>query len=138
MGVVDDNDEGPALAVKVEGLFDKAFFAFKRGAVELDVKGMAKDSQGVLIGMEGPCNVDDNGLLAGLLSYSVLDDGLARARFAHEEAKSSLRGMDLEDVEDFLLMFEEHELLVMCKGVFINAEECTYHIAPPLFKRALA
>ena len=109
VGVVDDGDEHLAGTVDAEGVGDEVAFALVVMAIKLDLKGLAEDAQGVVIGVEG--SVDDRGDHAfGIVSEeSMFQNALARAGFAEHEAKPALLGMDDKDVENFLLVGQKRK-----------------------------
>jgi hypothetical protein len=92
MSVVDDGHEEFGGAVETEGLVDQKPLAVVVVAAELDLKGLAEDAQGVVIGVKGA--VDDGGddALGVVLSERFLEDGLATARFAQNQTETALFG----------------------------------------------
>ena len=76
---------------------------------ELDVEGVAEAAQGVVIGVEGA--VDDGGdeALGVVFEQGLFEDAFAGAGFAEHETEAALSGVDLEDVEDFLLMRQQDD-----------------------------
>ena len=44
-----------------------------------------------------------------VVAQGVFEDAFAGARFAEEEAKAALMGVNAEDIEDFLLMRQKRE-----------------------------
>ncbi len=57
MSVVDDGDEQFVGSMDLEGFLDQEAFAAMVVAIELNLKGLAEDAQGVVVGVEGA--VDD-------------------------------------------------------------------------------
>lgn len=53
MGVINDGDEHLSGLMDLEGLLNEEAFAVMILSVELDLKGLAKDAQDVVIGVEG-------------------------------------------------------------------------------------
>jgi hypothetical protein len=121
VGVVDDGDDEFAFGVEVFGFMDEAGFAFVVGAVGFEGEGVAEETEDVVPGMERA--VDDGGdpLLGVLPGEGVLEDGLAGAGFAEDEAESALLGVDLEDVEVALLVFEEGLVFFDGEGIFTKS-----------------
>jgi hypothetical protein len=121
MGVIDDGDDELSLGVEVLRLMDEACFAFMVGAVGFEGEGVAQQAEDVVPGMEGA--VDDGGdpLLGILPGEGVLEDGLAGSRFSEDEAEPALLGVDLEDVEMALLVFQEGLVIFDGEGIFTKS-----------------
>jgi hypothetical protein len=126
MRIVDDGDERFSLSVEAGGLVDEAFFAFEVRALEIDVECFTQDLEGIDIGVEGASYRGDEAAFSGLLFDGFLDDGFSGSGFPHQEAKSSLAGMDLEGVENFLLMRQQFDIL-QGKRVLVESEVVTDH-----------
>jgi hypothetical protein len=109
VSVVDNRDQELVGAMDLEGLLDQESFAAVVVAVELDLKGLAEDAQGVVIGVQGA--VDDGGdeAFGVVVEEGMLEDGFAGARFAQDQAQAALLGVNAEDVKDVLLMRQERE-----------------------------
>ena len=107
MGVVDDGHEHLACAVYFVCFLNEEFFTAMVGAGEVDMKGVAEDAQGVVIGVE--CAVDDgcDEAFGVVFDEGLFEYALAGAWFSKDETEASLLGVNLEDVEDFLLMSQE-------------------------------
>jgi hypothetical protein len=121
VGVVDDGDEHFAGAMDFEGFLDEQAFAAMVAALELDLKSLAQNAQGVVVGVKGA--VDDGGdhPFGVVIEQRLFEDAFARARFAQDQAKAALLGVDAEDVEDFLLMGQERDGLGV-EGISLQAE----------------
>ncbi len=109
VGVVDDGDEHLAGAVDAEGLLDQEPFAVVVAPVELDLEGVAKDAQGVVIGVQGAIDHGRDHAFGIVGEQGLFEDALAGAGFAEHQAQAALLGVDLEDVEDFLLVGQQGE-----------------------------
>jgi len=98
VSVVDDGDEHFAGTVEAEGVGHELTFAVVIVTLEVDGKGLAKDAQGVVVGVQ--CAVEHGGdeAFGIVLKESGFKDALAGARFTENQAKSALLGMDEEDV----------------------------------------
>ncbi len=72
--------------------------------------------------MEGA--IDDGGdpLFGVVVDEGVFEDGFPSARLAEDDAEPALLGVDFEDVEVALLMFEEGLLFIDDEGVLAEAE----------------
>ena len=126
MGVVDDGHEHFAGAVQAEGLLYEQSLALAVAARELDLEGLAENAQGVGVGVQGPVNHRGNHPLGVVGEERLFEDALAGARLAQDQAKAALLGVNLEDLEDFLLMGEQRERVAV-EGVFLQAEMGTDH-----------
>ena len=126
VGVVDDGHEHFAGAVQAEGLLHEQALALAVAARELDLEGLAENAQGVGVAVQGPVNHRGDHPLGVEGEERLLEEALAGARFAQDQAKAALLGVDLEDLEDFLLMGEQRERVAV-EGVFLQAEMGTDH-----------
>jgi hypothetical protein len=109
VGVVEDGGEALAGVIETEGLFDKLALALEGGAFEVDLEGLAEDFDGVGVGVQGAGDGGDKVLLFGEALQRLLDDGLAGAGDAEDEAQSSLLAMDLESVVNLLLKGQQFQ-----------------------------
>jgi hypothetical protein len=73
-------------------------------AVELDREGRAEDTQGVVVGVQRAVDDRRDEPLGIVREERVFEDAFAGAGFAERQTESALLGVDLEDVEDFLLV----------------------------------
>lgn len=71
--------------------------------------------------MQSAGDGDDDALSVGALSDGLLDDGLAGTGLTHEQAQTTLGGVDHENVVDLLLVRKERDG-VCGKGQGGNAE----------------
>lgn len=122
MGVINDGDDGFSTGVEVSGFKDETGFAFVVGAIGIDFHGAADQTQEVVPGVEG--TVDDGGdpLFGVVMDDGVFEDGFAGAGLAKDDAEAALLGVDFEDVEVALLVFEEGLVLIDAERVLANAE----------------
>ena len=107
MGVVDDGHEHLAGALDLVGFLNEHALAAVILAGELDVECFAEDAEDVVVGVE--CPVDDGGddAFGIVFDEGVFEDAFAGAGFSQDEAESALLGVDLQDVEDFLLVGQQ-------------------------------
>ena len=121
MGVVNDGDEHLADAMDFEGYLDQQAIAAMIAALELNLKGFAKDAQGVVVGVEGA--VDDRGdeAFGVVVEEGVFEHAFSGARFAQDQAEAALLGMNAEDVEDLLLVRQQGDGLGV-EGLALEAE----------------
>ena len=103
MGVVDDGDQGYAVAVVAEGLGDEPLLEGESVALEFGIEGFAQDLDGIGVGMEGAADRGDELTLVLPLLEGFLDDGFASSRIADDQAQSALLAMDAQGIVDFLL-----------------------------------
>lgn len=127
MGVVDDGNDDFSFGVEVTCFGDESSFAFVVGAVALEVEGLAEEAQDVAPGVKR--SVDDGGdpVFEVMVDEVVFEDGFSGAGFADDEAKSTLLGVDFEDVEVALLVGQKGGLVIDDEGVFGEAEVLTDH-----------
>ena len=121
VGVVDDGDEHFAGAMDFEGFLDQEAFAMVVPAFELDLKGLAKDAQGVVVGVEGAIDDGCDDVFGVVGQERLFEHAFAGAGFAEHQAEAALLGVDFEDIEDFLLMGEQVNGFGV-EGIALNAE----------------
>src|SRR5262249_17874591 len=143
--VVEDGGQCFAGVIEAEGLLDESAFALEGGVIELDAEGVAEDLDGVGVSVQGACDAGDQVLFFGEAQQGLLDDGLAGAGDAEDEAETALLTMDLEDVVNLLLLGQEFQLAAV-EGVLGESVEgsdhgCSFRRSRPLAtasrKRAL-
>src|SRR5262249_45285145 len=98
VGVVENGGQGFAGVVEAEGLFDEPAFALEGVALKLDPEGLTQDFYRVGIGMQSAGDGGDHVLVFGEALQGLLEDRLAGAGHAEDEAQSSLLTMDFEGV----------------------------------------
>ncbi len=127
MGVVNDGDEHFAGAMDAESLLNEETFAVMITAFELDLKGFAKDAEGVVVGVQRPVDhrCDDAFWIMG--EECLFENTLAGARFAQDQAEATLLGMNFEDVEDFLLVRKQRDGFGV-ERMALNAKMRTDHM----------
>ena len=126
MGVINDGDQHFAGAVEAEGLLDQEAFAVMVAALELDLEGLAEDAQGIVVSMEGAVDHRGHHALGVVVDQGLFEDGFSGARLAQDQAEAALLGVNPEDFEDLLLVFEQREVLGV-ERVALEAEVRTYH-----------
>jgi len=94
MSVINDGDKHLSGLVDLEGLLNELSFAVMILSVELDLKGLAKDAQDVVIGVE--CSVEDgcDDALGIMVDEGLFEDGFSRARMPEDETKAALLRMN--------------------------------------------
>ena len=122
MGVINDGDDGFSSGVEVAGFEDESGFAFVVGAIGIDFHGAAEEAQEVVPGVEGAVDDGSDPLFGVVLDDGVFENGFAGAGFAEDDAEPALLGVDFEDVEVALLVFEEGLFFIDAKRVLANAE----------------
>jgi hypothetical protein len=85
VGVIDDGHEHLAGAVEAEGLLDQEAFAVMIAALELDLKGLAEDAQGVVIGVEGAVDDGNHHAFGVMVDQRLLEHRLAGAGLAQHQ-----------------------------------------------------
>src|SRR6202011_4749392 len=110
VGVVENGGQGFAGVVEAEGLFDEAAFALEGITLELDAKGIAQDFDSIGISMQGAGDGGDQVLVFGEALERLLDDALAGAGDAEDEAESSLLAMDFQGVMNLALLGQQSQL----------------------------
>ena len=80
-------------------------------AIELDLEGVAEDFDRVGVGVQRPGDGGDQVLALGEALEGLLDDGLAGAGHAQDQAESALLAMDLERVVNLALKGQEFRLV---------------------------
>jgi len=126
MGVVDDGDEHFAGAMDFEGLLDQEAFATVVVTFKLDLEGLAKDAQGVVISVKGPVDHGCDHPFWIVLDEALFEDAFAGAWFSQEQAEAALLGVDAKDVEDFLLVGEQRDGLRV-EGMALQTKMGTNH-----------
>ena len=121
VGVVDDGHQHFAGAVEAEGFLDQQAFAVMVVAFELDLERLAEDAQGVVISVQGAVDDRSHHAFGVVVDQGLLEHGFAGAGFAQHQAEAALLGVDAEDVEDLLLVFQQREVLGV-EGVALEAE----------------
>ena len=106
--------------VEGEGLLDESAFALEGGAFEVDAEGVAEDFDGVGVGVQGAGDGGDEVLLVGEALQRLLDDGLAGAGDAEDQAQSALLAVDLEGVVDLLLLRAAVGVSRRSKGLWVS------------------
>jgi hypothetical protein len=121
MGVVDDGREHLAGVVDAMGFLDEALLATDIPTVGVDLEGLAEDAQDAVIGVQGA--VDDGGdeALGVVLDEGGLDDALAGAGLADDQAQAALLAVDTQGIEDLLLVGQQG-WVVLGEGISLEAE----------------
>ena len=126
VGVVEDGGEAFAGVVEAEGLFDEFAFALKGGRFELDTESIAQNFYRIGVGVQSARDGGDEVLIVGEALQRLLEDRLAGARNAEDEAEPALLAMNFERVVDFLLVRQQHEFAEV-EGVLGEAVEGSDH-----------
>src|SRR6266566_2690361 len=92
-----------------KGFLDQKPFATVVAALELDLKSLAEDAQGVVIGVESAVDNGGNHPLGIVVEQDLFEHAFAGARFAQHQTEAALLGVDAEDVEYFLLMGQQRD-----------------------------
>jgi hypothetical protein len=121
VSVIDDGDEHLAGAMEAEGFLDEQAFAVMVAALELDLEGAAEDAESVVISVEGAIDHRGNQAFGVMIDQGLFEHRFAGARLAQDQAKAALLGVDFEDVQDLLLVFEQGELLGV-EGIALETE----------------
>ena len=116
------------LALRLFASCDETLLALVVAAVGFELEGLAEQAQHVVPGVQGAVDDRRDPLLGVVADDGVLEDGLAGAGFAEDEAESALLGVDLEDVEVALLVFEERVVGLDDEGVVAEAEVGADHM----------
>ena len=122
VGIVDDGDEGFTAGVLGAGLGDEAVFATGVVAGGVEFEDLAEEAQEVGPGVQGAVDDGRDPLFGVVADDGVLEYGLAGAGFAEDEAEAALLGVDLEDVEVALLVFEQRGVVLDGEGGVADAE----------------
>lgn len=109
VGVVDNRDEELARTMDLKSLLDQEPLARVVVTLELDLKGLAEDAQGVVVGVEGAVDDGSDHALGVMVEEGLLEDRFPRARFAENKAEAALLGVNPEDIKDLLLMGQESD-----------------------------
>jgi hypothetical protein len=80
VGGVDDRDEHFAGAMDFEGFLGRQAFAAMVAALELDLKGLAADAQGVVIGLQRPIDDGRDEVFGIVVEQGLFEDAFAGAR----------------------------------------------------------
>jgi hypothetical protein len=111
VGVVDDRDEEFAGTMDLKSLLNEETLAGVVVALELELEGLAEDTQGVVVGVKGAVDDGSNHALGVMGEEGLLEDRLARAGFAENETEAALLSVNTEDIKDLLLMGQEGDRL---------------------------
>ena len=128
MGVIDDGHQHFARLMDLEGLLNELTLALMILAVELDLKGMAKDAQDVVIGVKGSVENGGDDAFGIMIDEGMFEDGFPGAGMSEDETKAALLSMNQEDVEDVLLMIEQSDVLRI-EGILLETKMGTNHKA---------
>ena len=90
-------------------------------ALEVDLESTAEDAQGVVIGVEGAVDDGSHHAFGVVVDQGLLEHGFAGAGLAQHQAESALLGVDPQDVEDLLLMFQQGKVLDI-EGMALETE----------------
>ena len=113
--------------VECARLVDEAGFAFGIAAESVEPEGLAEQAQQVGPGVQRAVDDRRDPLLGIMADNGVLEDGLAGARLAEDDAKPALLAVDFQDVEVTLLMFEQRDILVDGEGLVADSEAASDH-----------
>jgi hypothetical protein len=91
-------------------------FAAEVDAVGFDLKGLAQDAQGGVVGVQRPVDDGRDDALGIVLTERVFDDGLAGAGLAHDDAEAALLAVDAEHVDNAFERFNEKYLEAWAKN----------------------
>ena len=95
--------------VEAEGLLDESPFALEGVALEFDLEGIAQDFDGVGVSVQGAGDAGDQVLVFGEALERLLDDALAGAGYAEDQAESALLAVDFERVVNLALRGQEFQ-----------------------------
>ena len=137
VGVVDDGDDGSAAGVLGAGFGDEAVLTLGVAAGGVELESLAEQAQEAGPGVEGAVDDRRDPLFGIVVDDGVFEDGFAGAGFAEDEAKATLLGVDFEDVEVTLLVFEERGVVLDDEGVVAEAEVGFDHVGMDLLTRAI-
>jgi len=84
MGIVNNGNEHFSEVIESESFLDEAFFTSVIAAVKVDLKGLAKNAQGIGVGMESAGDGRRNQSLGIVIFEGFLNGGFTGAGFAHE------------------------------------------------------
>ncbi len=119
--IVDDGREHLAGAVEAPGFFDEALFAAEVGTVGFDVKGLAQDAEGRVVGVQRPVDDGSDDALGVVLAECVFDDALAGAGLADDDAEPALLAVDAQDIEDFPLVVRAVSVIARSRAGSVKA-----------------
>ncbi len=102
--VINDRHEELVGAMDLEGFLDEESFTAMVVAVELELKSLAEDAQGVVVGVEGAVDDRSDHALGVVVEQGLLKHGFPGAGFSQDEAQAALLGVNTENVEGLLLM----------------------------------
>src|SRR6056297_19280 len=133
MGVVDYGYEHLAVAVDLPGGLDEHLLAAGDPGPDIDPEGLAEYLEGVGIGVQRPRDDGGEHAFGVVAGERPLEDALAGAGFAHDEAEPALLRVHQEGVEDLLLVGQQVRLLFV-EGVAFESEVCAYcHCISPFW-----
>src|SRR6266513_2410098 len=90
MGIVDDGHQQFAGAMDAKGFLDQKPFATVVAALELNLKGLAEDAQGVVIGVQSAVDDRCNHSLGIVVEQRLFEHAFAGARFAEHQTEAAL------------------------------------------------
>jgi hypothetical protein len=126
MGVINDGNEQLSGTVETEGMSHQKAFAVMIASFKLNLKGLAEDTQGIVVGMQGAVDHGCDHAFGIMAKKGLFEDTFAGAGLAEHQAKTTLLGVNQEDVEDFLLMGQEGGGFGV-EGMALEAEVGTKH-----------
>ena len=87
---------------------------------------LTEDAHGIVVSVQGA--IDDRGdpAFGVMVQEGLLQDALARARFAQHQAEAALLGVDSEDVEDLLLASQQRERFAV-EGIALETKRRADH-----------
>jgi len=90
-------------------------------SVEVDFKGRAENTQGVVVGVEGTIDHGGDHAFGVMGEKGGFENAFSGTGFADDQAETTLLGVDEEDIEDVLLVGEQGQGFVV-EGMALKAE----------------
>jgi hypothetical protein len=109
VGVVNDGHEHFAGAMDAEGLLHQQAFAVMVAAFKLDLKRLTQNTERVVVSVQRAVHDGRDHAFGVVRQERLFQNAFAGAGFAEHQTKATLLGVDAEDVEDFLLVWQQRE-----------------------------
>src|SRR5579863_6653350 len=117
-------------------LLDQPALAGEVSSVGIDLERLAEDAQGAVIRVQGPVDHGREQALRVMTAEGLLDDALARAGLADDDAQPPLLAVYAQRVED-LLLHREQRRRVVAEWVALETEVGADHGRGSLGLRSL-
>jgi len=121
VGVVNDGHEHFSGAMDAESLLHQQAFTVMIPTLELDLKRLAQNAQRIVISVQRAVHDGRDHAFGVVRQEGLFQNAFAGARFAEHQTEAALLGVDAEDVEDFLLVWQQREGFRV-EGIALQAE----------------